>query len=218
MAGKTPKIIQDANAVEASVKKTAKTVVANAKTKARAAQQSVTKSAENVVTKARKMAASVDSVEEVATKAKAVVTKANAKAKSVEASLDKAASKVVSKASPAVKATIAKVSRKAAVLEQEVDEIADKVNELGSDVIGNGSGSTVNTDFQYSQKVSRLFIFRFLWAIIQLPIIYFWSIWIVIVSVVHFLYMLLLGKRSRSLWEDQTRYTRHLIAWNSYMK
>jgi hypothetical protein len=104
------------------------------------------------------------------------------------------------------------------MLEEEVDEIADKVNALGSDVMGEGWGSTVENNFQFSQRVSRLFIFRFLWIFLQAPIIYFWTIWIVIVSVVHFIYMFLLWKRSRSLWEDQTRYARHLIKWNSYMK
>lgn len=69
-------------------------------------------------------------------------------------------SKVVAKASPAVKSTIAKVSKKAAILEAEVDEIADKVNELGSDMIGDANGTTVTIDYQYSNKVSRLFIFR----------------------------------------------------------
>lgn len=161
---------------------------------------------------------SKDSIEEVKTKAKAVLSKAHAKATDIEKSMDKAAAKVVAKASPAVKSTIAKVSKKAAILEAEVDEIADKVNELGSDMIGDANGTTVTIDYQYSNKVSRLFIFRCLRLLIQAPIIYFWSIWIIIVSIVHFFYMLLLGKRAKSLWEDQVRYARHLMKWNSYIK
>ncbi len=91
-------------------------------------------------------------------------------------------------------------------VEQEVDKTLP--NDTGSDLLLN---------FEFNNTVSRLFIFRPLWLIIQLPLMYFWSIWIVIISIVHYIYMFLMGRRNVSLRDDQTRYMRHIYKWKSYV-
>jgi len=84
---------------------------------------------------------------------------------------------------------------------------------------GSGNKLTeVKVDVEYSERVSRLFIFRFLWVFIMMWPLWLWSIWIGILNLLHFFYMLILGKRSKSLWESNTRFFRHVIKWQYYFK
>jgi hypothetical protein len=69
----------------------------------------------------------------------------------------------------------------------------------------------------YEHQVSRLFIFRCLWLVIQGPVLFVWSIWYCIVSIVHYISMFLTGTRSKNLRDKQARYRRHVISWKSYM-
>jgi hypothetical protein len=69
----------------------------------------------------------------------------------------------------------------------------------------------------FANKVSRLFIFRFLWMFIEVWVLYIWGIWYGLVSFVQFWYMLILGKRSEGLWKKQMRFMRHMSKWMSYL-
>lgn len=69
---------------------------------------------------------------------------------------------------------------------------------------------------EYRGTISRLFIFRFLWAYIMIWPLYVWMIWIGIVYVLQFFHMLFLGKRHEGLWNRMVRFFRHLTKWQSY--
>lgn len=69
----------------------------------------------------------------------------------------------------------------------------------------------------YTEKVSRLFIFRFLWIYVEIWVLMVWGMWIGLIMFVEFWYMLLLGKRSKGLWEKKLRFMRHINKWQSYL-
>lgn len=69
---------------------------------------------------------------------------------------------------------------------------------------------------KFVKKISRLFVFRFLYMVVELPIMMVWGIWIGLVTFVHFWYMLILGRRSKGLWKKQFRLARHVQKWNAY--
>lgn len=71
---------------------------------------------------------------------------------------------------------------------------------------------------EFSENISRLFIFRGFWVFaIIIPVI-FWSIWIVIVTFLQFWHMLILGKRHRGLWDMYINFMRYVERWNAYFK
>lgn len=77
--------------------------------------------------------------------------------------------------------------------------------------------SSIKLEVQFSEKISRLFIFRFLWAyILWIPIIPL-AIWVCIITFVHFWYMLILGKRSKSMWDTSVRFLTWMTQWQSYL-
>ena len=69
----------------------------------------------------------------------------------------------------------------------------------------------------YGDKISRLFIFRFLYMFIEMWVIWVWAIWLCLVMFVHFWYMLILGKRNKVMWEKVVRFMRHMTKWQSYL-
>lgn len=77
--------------------------------------------------------------------------------------------------------------------------------------------STLYLDVEYQDKISRLFIFRPLWMLIEMWVIWVWSIWYGLVTFVHFWYMLILGKRSEAMWKKQLRFFRHMSKWQAYL-
>lgn len=78
--------------------------------------------------------------------------------------------------------------------------------------------STATFEAEYSEKISRLFIFRFLWVYIMMWPLIVWGIWIGIISFLHFWYMLIMGKRVQSFWNSQCRFMRHMTKWQSYFQ
>ena len=70
----------------------------------------------------------------------------------------------------------------------------------------------------YEEKISRLFIFRGLWAIVMVWPLLVWSLWIALIEMVEFWYMLILGRRHKALWEKKVRFFRHVTMWNAYFK
>lgn len=142
-------------------------------------------------------------------------------ASKVEKSMDKLAGKIKRKAKTVV---TAEFEQKAESIAEKVDEVAGSVEGLvksfGNFVpdpnkVHSHSGIKVQADFR--EEVSRLFIFRFLWLIVQIPVMYIWSIWIAVVYVLQTLYMLIMGKRSKILREKIYRYLSHTTKRNAYI-
>ncbi len=74
----------------------------------------------------------------------------------------------------------------------------------------------IEVDFQ--PKISRWFVFRFLWIVpVIVPIVLF-SIWFSILSFIHFFYMLVLGERSESIFKKQIEYIQYVLRWQFYFK
>lgn len=79
------------------------------------------------------------------------------------------------------------------------------------------SQTEVSYDAPFAPRLSRLFIFRFLWVYIEMWVIWVWAIWMGIIIFLHFWYMLILGKRSETLWRKQLRFMRHMSKWQGYL-
>lgn len=78
------------------------------------------------------------------------------------------------------------------------------------------ASSKVTYSVEFEEKISRLFVFRFLWSYIEIWVLLVWTFWILLVSFCHFWHMLILGKRHKGLWQRQLRYQRHVIKWQTY--
>lgn len=73
-------------------------------------------------------------------------------------------------------------------------------------------------DVRFEPKISRLFIFRFLWApVIMVPFMAY-AVWFGLLSLLHFVYMLLLGKRSRDLFDLEMDVVRYMVRWQMYLR
>lgn len=98
-----------------------------------------------------------------------------------------------------------------------VEHMAEGLEEIAQWLFpDNHTGSDVTYSPQRSSEVNRLFIFRFLWLIIEGPIIYIWTIRYALISIYHIVLMLINGKRDRGLWNRQQRFWRHIIKWKAY--
>lgn len=136
----------------------------------------------------------------------------------IEDKMDEYASKITKSIDP-------KVNQKAHDVANKIDGVANKVegvvNEIGSFIPNadesDADASTVSIEFTYTEKVSRLFIFRLLWLIIQWPIMYIRGIWFTIIWILQLLHMLVMGQRERSLWNKTTRYVRHATKRYGYI-
>jgi len=76
----------------------------------------------------------------------------------------------------------------------------------------------VTIDIAFEKKVSRLFIFRFLWVIPIIVPFFVYNIWFSILSIVQFFHMLIFGERSKSLFEKQMHFVRYVVAWQAYTR
>jgi hypothetical protein len=88
---------------------------------------------------------------------------------------------------------------------------------MADNFLPHGTWSTATFDVEWSSKVSRLFIFRFLWMIIESFVIWLRWVWISLLTIVHVLYMFVFGKRERNLWNRQVRYWNHVAKWKAYI-
>lgn len=70
----------------------------------------------------------------------------------------------------------------------------------------------------YREKISRLFIFRFLWGFPLIPVMILWSIWIGIATFLHVIYMFFLGRRSEWLWMHMSLMFVYTSRWNAYFQ
>lgn len=78
--------------------------------------------------------------------------------------------------------------------------------------------TTVEVKVEFGERISRLFIFRCLWMWVMVWPLLVWCVWVGLLNFVHFWYMLLLGKRSKTIWDSVVRFHRHVNKWQYYFK
>lgn len=115
------------------------------------------------------------------------------------------------------KKTVKAVTKKAEAFANTVEHFWEEIEHVTDWFFPSKSWSKAYFAAEYSQKVSRLFIFRFLWILLEGPIIAVWSIRIAVITVIHIVLMFLNGKRSQVLRTKQQRYWNHVVSWKSYM-
>lgn len=143
-------------------------------------------------------------------------TAAKAEAK-VDDVVEKVTQKVDEVIPEKVKVTAQDVAHTAEEVSKKVDEIVDKVDDFADGILPEQKGTDVDIDPWYEANISRLFIFRFLWIIIQYPILFVWGIIVTIVSIINFIYMLVTWKRHESMRHALVRFTRHTTKWSMYI-
>lgn len=157
--------------------------------------------------------------QEISDKAEKVLNSAAGK---IEWVLDEYAEKVTKTVESKLDPTITKKAKAVAwKVDSVADDIEDTVNNLAWFIpqIGNHNNkeSAMSLHATYTEHVSRLFILRWLWIIIQWPICYIRSIWFGIIWIVQILHMLILGKRNKVLREKNIRYISHITKWYGYL-
>lgn len=76
----------------------------------------------------------------------------------------------------------------------------------------------VRIEIDFQPRISRLFIFRFLWIVPVIVPLALYAFWFGILSFVHFFYMLVLGERSASLFQKQLAFLNFAFRWQAYLK
>ncbi len=71
---------------------------------------------------------------------------------------------------------------------------------------------------KFEKRISRWFVFRFLWVFVEGWVMIVWGLWIAIISSLHFFYMLFMGRRNRAFWDMEMHFYRHCIKWQAYLK
>jgi len=74
----------------------------------------------------------------------------------------------------------------------------------------------VSFEVPFEEKISRLFIFRMFWMFVLVWPFFLIGAWLYIVMLLHFVYMLILGKRQKYLWSQFVRAYTWMIKWQSY--
>lgn len=77
--------------------------------------------------------------------------------------------------------------------------------------------SSLKLEVPYSEKISRLFIFRPLWVCLLIWPLGVLACWMYIVLLLQFVYMLFLGKRHLGLFNQSVRFFSWMTQWQSYM-
>jgi hypothetical protein len=85
-------------------------------------------------------------------------------------------------------------------------------------MFGHNKPSDITVDIKYTEKISRLFIFRCLWLIIAVWPLALLGLWFGILSFVHFWYMLILGERSKGIFTRQLGIIRFFASWHAYLR
>jgi len=69
----------------------------------------------------------------------------------------------------------------------------------------------------FEERISRLFMFRFLWLYVEVWVVMVWGMWMGIINFLHFWYMLFLGKRHEGFWKKKLRFMRNISKWQAYI-
>lgn len=75
----------------------------------------------------------------------------------------------------------------------------------------------ISLEIPFREEISRLFIFRSLWAIPLWFVTAVWSVWVGIISFLHFFYMLFLGKKHQWMWDQGRKFFIFLTRWQAYL-
>lgn len=142
-------------------------------------------------------------------------------AKQAEATVNEVVGKVTSKLDEVIpenaKKTAQNVWYKAQEIAGKVDEMADKVDDFADSILPEQTGTDVDFQPQWSATISRLFILRFLWLIVQYPILIVRGFGIWLIAIVHIVYMLITWSRQRWLRDALVRFHRHNLKWGMYI-
>ncbi len=76
----------------------------------------------------------------------------------------------------------------------------------------------VRIEIDFQPKISRWFLFRFLWVPVVLVPLALYSCWYAILSLVHFFHMLVFGERSESIFVQQLQFINFAARWQAYLK
>lgn len=148
-------------------------------------------------------------------------TRAQHAVASAEQKVDKAVSNVSqkreNKVTPEFRAKATEFASQADRFASNVESLGDELEQITDSIFPADKWTTATFDATYTKKISRLFIFRCLWLIIQGPIIMIRSCRYVLIAIVHAIYMFVTWLRNADLRKKQTRYRRHLIMWKAYL-
>lgn len=75
----------------------------------------------------------------------------------------------------------------------------------------------VTFDIAFEKNISRLFIFRGLWMVIEMWVIVVRAFWMGLISFVQFWHMLILGRRHEGRWKKKYRFFRHILKRQLYL-
>jgi len=121
------------------------------------------------------------------------------------------------KVSKKTKKTVANLTKRAEGVASSVEHLGEEVEHFADSIFPTSGWSQGLYNAQFHKKVSRLFVFRFLRWIIQWPVTVVWAIWYMIITIIHYIQMFIMGKRSKYLWNKQVRFWKHVVAWKSYL-
>lgn len=142
-------------------------------------------------------------------------------ARQAEGAIDDVVGKATAKVDEVIpehaKNTAKDVVKKAHEFAGKVDQFTWKIDDFADDVLPEQTGTDIEIQPQRNQSVSRLFIFRCLWMIIQYPIIMVRGFVIFFAIIINRIYMLIMGMRSRYLRNSIVRFYLHNIKRASYV-
>lgn len=76
----------------------------------------------------------------------------------------------------------------------------------------------VRLEIDFQPKISRWFLFRFLWIVPVIVPLALYAAWFGLLSFVHFFFMLLLGERSEPIFRKQLAFLNFGFQWQAYFK
>ncbi len=121
------------------------------------------------------------------------------------------------KLSPQAKKTLTNVWKTAEAFADTIESVWEWVESITNNIFPSQDWSMVSMQVEYSRKVSRLFIFRVFWLLLQIPIILLWKTRICLITLIHRLGMFFDGRRKKNLWKKQVRFINHCVARKMYV-
>lgn len=135
----------------------------------------------------------------------------------VNNAVEKVSNKVEQHVTPDLREKAEHFATKVEHFAEEVEAVGTKLEHFTDEVLPPEHGTKTVFSAEWKKPISRLFVFRFLWLILQWPIISIRSMWYSIITILHILLMLIHGERNKTLRDKQTRFRRHVIAWKAYI-
>ena len=138
--------------------------------------------------------------------------------KKLNAAMENAQKYVDSKVSPETK-------KKADELVHKADNVVGSLEDLWSTflddifwwIFPNKKGSTSTFDAEFTPTFSRLFLFRFLWYMVQWPVMAIWGVWYSLIALFYTVSFFVTWKRNKDLWSRMVRFWKHCISWKAFV-